>query len=171
MPSQGSYPHLIIGRFQAMASAPQAQRLFTDMRAQHKWQALPDDPMAFYAALQPVIIQLADGKVLAVLMAQDEAHVELPQKGDLVRYSPHRGKYEIPPTDPKERAYWAVDGCVSVICRAEDKACFGRYPAGVFRPKDGVQISPQTFQPVPHGALIDVNSLLPRLALDLPPKN
>jgi len=164
MPPQGAYPYLIIGYFQVMASASQAKQLIADMQSQHRWPALPNDPVAFYAALQPVTIQLADDSALAVLMTQEEARVELPQPGDLVRYSPHRGKYEIPPTDLKQRTYWAVDGCVSVICRAKDSACFGRYPSGVYRFEDGVQISPQAFQPLPHGAVIDTESLLPRRA-------
>ena len=84
-----------------------------------------------------------------------------PRPGDLIRYSPHRGSYEIPPADPVERAYWSIDGCIAVVCRAEDKACFDRYRQGVFRTSDGVQLSPYTFKPLKHAAAIDPDSLLP----------
>lgn len=161
MPSQGSYPYIVIGLFQAAATASQSQQLFSDMRAQHRWSSLPDDPSAFSAALQPVSITLFDGNALAVLMSQDEVYATTPKPGDLVRYSPHFGVHELPPTDPKARAYWSIDGCVAVICRAQDKACFSRYVQGIFRRPDGMAISPKTFKPLPGGAVIDVQSLLP----------
>ncbi|MFC5582169.1 hypothetical protein [Rhodanobacter terrae] len=169
MPSQGSYPDLVIGRFQAMATPAQSRRLFADMRARHAWSALPNDAAEFYAALQPVTIALPNGTALAVLMAQDEAHIAQPKPGDLVRYSPHRGKYEIPPTDPKARAYWGVDGCVAILCRAQDKACYSRYVSGVYRPADGHALSPRTFQPLPHGTVIDPQTLLPRRTIGATP--
>ena len=169
MPLQGSYPDLIVGRFQAMATPAQSRQLFTDMRERHAWSALPNEAAGFYAALQPVTIALPDGAALAVLMAQDEAHIAQPQPGDLVRYSPHRGKYEIPPADPKARAYWGIDGCVAILCRAQDKACFSRYVSGVFRPTDGRALSPRTFQPLPLGAVIDPQTLLPQHAVGATP--
>lgn len=169
MPSQGSYPDLVIGRFQAMATAAQSRQLFADMRARHAWSALPDDSAGFYTALQPVTIALPNGTALAVLMAQDEAHIAQPKPGDLVRYSPHRGKYEIPPADPKARAYWGVDGCVAILCRAQDKACFSRYVSGVYRPADGRALSPRTFQSLPHGTVIDPQTLLPRRTIGATP--
>lgn len=162
MPSQGSYPYLVIGRFQAMATPAQSRQLFADMRARHAWPALPNDASEFYATLQPVTIALPNGTALAVLIAQDEAHIAQPKPGDLVRYSPHRGKYEMPPADPKARAYWGIDGCVAILCRAQDKVCFSRYVSGVFRPTDGRALSPRTFQPLPHGAVIDPQTLLPQ---------
>jgi hypothetical protein len=164
MPSRGQYPYMVIGLYQAAATAEQSEQLFKDMLAQRYWSLLPNDSAAFYAALQPVSITLPDGKALAVLMAQDEFAASKPQAGDLVRYSAHFGTHEVPPPDPKSRAYWSVDGCVAVICRAQDKACFSRYAQGVFRRPDGMAISPQTFKPLPHGTVIDVDSLLPKRA-------
>lgn len=41
MPSQGAYPYLVIGRFQATATARQSRQLFSNMRARHLWSALP----------------------------------------------------------------------------------------------------------------------------------
>jgi hypothetical protein len=161
LPSQGSYPYIVMGLFQAMATAPQSEQLFHEMRSAHRWPALPDDPSAFYISLQPVSIALPDGHALTVLMAQDEVYATTPKPGDLVRYSPHFGAHEQPPTDPKARVYWSIDGCVAVICRAEDKACFSRYAQGVFRRPDGMAMSPQTFKPLPQSTAIDVQSLLP----------
>jgi hypothetical protein len=162
MPSASSYPHLIVGIFKSSATAAQSRQLFADMRARHFWQSLPDDAVAFHTALQPVAIQLPDASSLAVLMAQDEVRVARPMPGDLVRYSPHRGKYELPPENPAELAWWAIDGCVAVLCRAQDKACFKRYATGVFRTADGMEISARTFRPLSNGAVIDPDTLLRR---------
>lgn len=162
MPSQGAYPHLIVGRFQTAASASQSKRLFAGMRARHLWQGLPASADDFQRYLQPVSILLPDGAVLVALMTQEEFHVAPPRPGDLVRYSPHRGDFEMPPEDPKARPYWAVDGCVAVVCRKQDKSCFGRYLAGVFRARDGVALSPYTFRPLKGAQAIDPDSLLPK---------
>lgn len=161
MPDKGAYPYLVVGRFDQAASAQQSKRLFRAMRRQHHWQHLPNSAGDFRTNLQPVTIRLANGSRLAVLMAREEMTIAHPQSGDLVRYSPHRGKYEIPPTDPKAAAYWAIDGCVAILCRAGDDACFKRYRTGVYRPSDGVAISARTFKPLPHHVAIDPDSLLP----------
>jgi hypothetical protein len=99
-------------------------------------------------------------------MSQEEARAAPIERGDLVRYSPHRGVYELPPDDVQERAYWSIDGCVAVICRAADASCFERYAAGVFRARDGVAISPRTFEPLHGKPAIDPDTLLPRPAQD-----
>lgn len=162
MPSQGAYPYLIMGVFQAAATAAQSRQLYQDMRQLRRWMQLPADASGFYHQLQAVSISLPKGQTLAVLMSQIEFHAAQPQPGDLVRYSPHFGPHELPPSDAKERAYWAIDGCVAVICRAQDHACFQRYVQGVYRRSDGVAIAPDTFSPLPHQARIDVLSLLPQ---------
>ncbi len=161
MPSKGAYPYLVIGMFHSAASAEQSQQLFRQMRAQGLWQDLPADPIAFFAALQPVSIQLADNRALAMLISQEEAAVVLPKRGDLVRYSPHFGAHEQPPTDPIQRAHWAIDGCLAVVCRADDKPCFSEFRAGVYRRQDGKAISPNTFKVLPEAGVIDVQSLRP----------
>lgn len=161
MPAKGAYPYMVIGLFHSAASAEQSQQLFNQMRALQFWQDLPNDPAAFYKAIQPVSIQLADGKALAMLMSQAELAVMLPKRGDLVRYSPHFGAHELPPTDPVERSLWAIDGCVAVICRADDKPCFAEFRTGVYRRQDGKAISPLTFEVLPDGGVIDVQSLRP----------
>lgn len=162
MPPQGAYPHLIVGRFEAAASASESKRLFSAMRARHLWQGLPPDAEDFQRNLQPVSILLPDGAAMVVLMTQEEFQVAPPRTGDLVRYSPHRGDFEMPPEDPKARTYWAVDGCVAVVCRKEDVSCAGRYLAGVFRTRDGVALSPYTFRPLEGVQAIDPDSLLPK---------
>lgn len=160
MPAAGAYPYLIIGRFQSKATTSQSRQLFKAMRAQEHWQQLPS-ATAFQSGLQPVAIRLPDDSVLAVLMTREEVHVARPHPGDLVRYSPHRGKYEIPPEDPIQRAWWSVDGCVAILCRVGDTSCYKRYRAGVYRPSDGVAISAYTFKPLPRHVAIDPDSLLP----------
>jgi hypothetical protein len=157
----GSYPHLILGRFQAAATAAQGRTLFADMRKRGSWTSVPDDPASFFHALQPVSVRLPDQSIMALLMAREEFRIMAPRAGDLVRYSPHRGSYEIPPADPVDRAYWSIDGCIAVVCRAEDKACFGRYRQGVFRTSDGIELSPYTLKPLERAVAIDPDSLLP----------
>lgn len=164
MPGNGSFPHLVIGRFAATATAAQGQSLFQAMRVQGHWQALPDDAPGFVATVQPVAIALDDGRWLAVLMSQEEAHAAPIAPGDLVRYTPHRGEREPPPEEAGARAYWDVYGCVAIICRAEDTPCFARYATGVFRARDGTALSPRTFQPLRGTPAIDPDTLLPRLA-------
>lgn len=164
MPDSGSYPHLVIGRFAGSASSEQTQSLFRAMRERGHWPALPGNAAAFAVAVQPVAIALDDDHWLTVLMSQEEAQAAPIAPGDLVRYSPHRAPHERPPTDPATRAAWDIYGCVAVLCRTEDTPCFTRYPAGVFRARDGAALSPRTFQPRRGVPAIDPDTLLPRLA-------
>ena len=162
VPTDGTYPFLVIGQFKAQATDEQGRRLFKQMQPHHPWKDLPPDADEFLSELQPVSIVLPANEALAVVMPQSEIKAARPKAGDLVRYSPHRGDYEVPPQDPKERAYWAVDGCVAVLCRAGDKSCFAHYAQGVFRPEDGVAISPHTYRALPNAVVIDTATLLPK---------
>lgn len=84
------------------------------------------------------------------------------QPGDFVRYSPHRGKYEVPPSDPVAAAYWAVDGCVAVLCDPGNGTCIERYVSGVYRVSDGRQLESETLALLPHGVVIDTGTMLPK---------
>jgi hypothetical protein len=160
MPADSTYPYVVIGTFVGNASREESVRLYSEMRERGHWQALPSDVERFSETLQPVSIALESGGSLAFLMTQEEAKAVPIQVGDLVRYSPHRGTHEIPPTDPAERSYWAIDGCVAMICRASDKQCFDRYRSGIYRIPDGVALSPSTFKPRAGKAAIDLDTLL-----------
>jgi len=164
MPEHGAYPHLVIGRIVAVADESQTRALFDAMRRHGRWSTLPTSRAIFWKNLQPVAIDAGSGEATITLTSQDEMHAAPLRVGDLVRYSPHRGRYEVPPTDKIAAAFWSVDGCVAVLCRASDKQCFGRYAKGLFQVSDGVQLSPDTLKPLQHGITIDAETMLPRNA-------
>jgi hypothetical protein len=164
MPEHGAYPHLVVGRIVAVADSTQAHTLFDAMRRGGRWSALPASGDAFWKNLQPVAIDAGSGTVMITLTSQDEMHAAPLRVGDMVRYSPHRGRYEVPPTDKIAAAYWGVDGCVAILCRASDKQCMKRYASGLFRLSGGIQLSPHTLAPLRHGIVIDPQSMLTRKA-------
>lgn len=161
LPAENAFPHFVVGRITAIADAREATALFETMRAHGRWAQLPGDGEAFRRHVQPVVIDAGDGASFVVLTGQDEMRAAPLGVGDLVRYSPHRGRFEVPPTEPTAAAYWRVDGCVAVLCRAADRACAGRYLAGVYRTRDGRQLAPPAFVPRPHGHTIDTTTMTP----------
>ena len=165
MPEHGAYPHLVIGRIVAIADANQARTLFDAMRRRGRWSALPRSADVFWKNLQPVAIDAGSGFVMIALTSQDDMHAEPLQVGDFVRYSPHRGKYETPPSEKIAALFWSIDGCVALLCRESDKQCVKHYVSGFFRTTDGVQLSPRTLAPLRHGIVIDAESMLPRNAV------
>lgn len=164
MPDKGAYQNLVVGRVAAVANATQAAALFDEMRRHGRWSSLPSGAATFWKNLQPVAIEAGRGTVMITLTSQDEMHAVPLRVGDLVRYSPHRGTYETPPTDKTAAAYWTVDGCVAILCRASNKRCMKRYASGLFRITDGAQLSPRTLAPLRHGIVIDPQSMLTRQA-------
>ena len=149
-----AYPHLIVGVVQSVATDEQSETLYTKVKAVGHWAHLPASAQAYKAALQPVTIRLParDGDVVrdyTVLISQTEARVLHLQPGDFVRYSPHFGAHEVAPTNPDERAYWSVSGCIATLCVVSDIACLQDYRHGVFdvgtgqaRSADGSQAAP-----------------------------
>lgn len=167
VPPHGAFPNLVIGRVAAIADAGQAEILFNGMRRRGRWSGLPSGSKLFWKNLQPVAIDVGHGAVMVTLTSQSEMHAAPLDVGDFVRYSPHRGKYEVPPTDETAAAYWRVDGCVAVLCRAGDKPCMKQYVSGLFRTSDGEQISPRTLTPLERGTFVDVQTMLPRKAVQM----
>ena len=161
---EGAYPHLIVGRVDGVASAEQSAALFQAMRKAGHWKALPADPEAFRQAVQPVSIRLPSGRPHTVLITQKEAQAAPLKAGDFVRYAPHRGVNEKPPTQADELAYWLTTGCVAVLCRGADQACVGAYREGVYRASDGVQLRSDGHAQARGGAPIDPYSMRPRQA-------
>lgn len=160
IPAQGAFPHFVVGRIAAIATADDATTLFTTMRARRRWTALPAGADAFWRHVQPVAME-AGGAIFVVLTGREEMRAAPLAVGDFVRYSPHRGQFEVPPTEARATAYWAVDGCVATLCRARDRACFERYVSGVYRTDDGLQLSPASFAPLPRGTTIDTTTMAP----------
>jgi hypothetical protein len=164
MPERGAYPHLVVGRIVAVANAAQAHTLFDAMRRRGRWSGLPASGDTFWKNLQPVAIDVGSGTVMVTLTSQDEMHAAPLEVGDFVRYSPHRGRYETPPTDKTAAAFWAVDGCVAVLCRATDRQCMTHYLSGIFDVESGVQLANGSLKPLRHGAVIDTLTMWPKRA-------
>lgn len=162
-PRQGAFSHFVIGRVAAVATPAQAAQQFDRMRQAGGWHNLPDDPHAFFAAIQPIVIDAGKRKFL-LNTSQAEMHAVPLAEGDLVRYSPHIGDYEKPPEDPIAATYFHVDGCIAVLCRAGDDACAARYATGVFATGTGRQLDALnlTRAPLPGGMAIDTTSMLPK---------
>lgn len=160
VPAQGAFPHFAVGRIVAIATPREAAILFDAMRSRGHWAALPAGVDAFWDHVQPVAIDV-EGATFVVLTGREEMRAAPLAVGDFVRYSPHRGPFEVPPPDARAAAYWAVDGCVAALCRASDRACFARYAPGVYQTRDGRQLSPALFTPLPHGNTIDTTTMAP----------
>lgn len=157
-----AYPHLVVGIVDGVAGQQQSTALFQAMRKANRWSALPADPEAFRLAVQPVSIRLPSGRSYTVLITQKEAQAAPLRLGDFVRYAPHRGVNEQPPTQADALAYWLTTGCVAVLCRAGDEKCAGGYRAGIYRTADGAALTPDGGKVDPGGARIDPNTVRPR---------
>lgn len=161
LPAHGAFPHFVVGRIGAIADEREAATLFKTMRAHGRWGTLPARGEGFWQHVQPVAIDAGGGAIFVVLTGQDEMRAAPLTVGDFVRYSPHRGRFEVPPAEPVAAAYWNIDGCVAVLCRASDRACVGRYRAGIYRTADGRELTPGAFAPQPQGAVIDTTTMVP----------
>lgn len=162
MPAHGAFPNFVVGRIAAIADAGQAAVLFDGMRQRGHWANLPAKNGLFWKNLQPVAIDTGHGVVMVALTSQSEIHAAPLNVGDFVRYSPHRGKYEVPPTDKVAAKYWHVGGCVAILCRAGDRKCIKRYASGVYRATDGVQLSSHSLAPLGRGAVINIRTMVPQ---------
>lgn len=169
VPPHGAFPHLVVGRVAAIADADQAGRLFNGMRRHGHWAGLPANSDLFWRNLQPVAIDAGEGSTFVTLMSQEEARAVPLQVGDFVRYSPHRGQYENPPSDGIAAVYWNVEGCVAILCRASDRPCMKRYASGVYHTSDGAQLSSTSLRPMKNGMAIDTETMIPRQAKQVLP--
>jgi len=132
------------------------------MRKAKHWKTLPADAEGFRQAIQPISLRLPSGRSYTVLITQKEAQAAPSQVGDFVRYAPHRGVNEKPPTEADALAYWLTTGCVAVLCRAGDNACIGGYRSGVYSATDGTQLTLDGRAADPGGGRIDPYSMRPR---------
>lgn len=159
--TEGSFPYLAVGRVAAVADAAQSSMLFRHMRRQGGWKALPEDDLRFGREIQTLVIDAGD-RLMAVNMSRAEMAAAPIQPGDFVRYAPHHGAFEKPPEEAVAAAFWAIDGCVAILCRAGDDACVRRYMPGVFDKSSGMQMSLAPPRVLPNGRTVDVDTLLPR---------
>jgi hypothetical protein len=160
---EDAYPHLIVGTVDGLATAEQSAALFQAMRKAKRWAALAPDPEAFRKSVQPVSIRLPSGRSYTVLIMQEEARAAPIKIGDFVRYSPHRGAYEKPPSEAADIvAYWKTTGCVAVLCRAGDGDCSRGYRNGIYRATDGAALTLDGRHAEPNAPGIDPGSMRPR---------
>jgi hypothetical protein len=161
LPAEGAYAHLLVGRVTAVASQPQLASLYHRMRAQGRWKGLPDNPARFPDEIQTLVIDAGD-QTMAVNMSRAEMAAAPIKPGDFVRYAPHHGAFEKPPADPVAAAFWAIDGCVAILCRAGDTTCVHAYRPGAFDKTTGIQLSPPGHMRPARPITVDVNTLIPR---------
>jgi hypothetical protein len=157
-----AFPHLVIGTVEIVADAKQGAALFQHMRTAGRWKVLPDSSDRFLHEIQPVSLRLPTGRSYTVLISRREADAAPMHTGDFVRYAPHRGINEKPPSEADALAYWKQIGCIAVLCRARDKACEDGYRPGVYRITDGKALSPDGEAADPNAQDIDLSSMRPR---------
>lgn len=159
---EGADPHLIVGVVDAVAGEEQGATLFQTMRLAKRWLALPEKFESFRQSVQPVSVRLPAGRSYTVLISQQEAHAAPLKVGDFVRYAPHRGINEKPPTEAEALAYWNVIGCIAILCRSGDSRCIGGYRAGIYRATDGTALALDGQRTDPTAPSIDPQSMRPR---------
>jgi len=160
---EGAYPHLIVGTVDGVADSEKSAALFHAMRNENRWAALPSSPDNFRRQVQPVSIRLPSGRSYTVLITQEEAQSAPIKSGDFVRYSPHRGVNEKPPSEASDVvAYWRATGCVAVLCRAGDSACISGYRSGIYQATDGVALTADGKHTAPDAPSVDPHSMRPR---------
>jgi hypothetical protein len=157
-----AYPHFVIGTVEAVADAAQTVSLFQGMRTAGRWKELPASSARFLEEVQAVSIRLPGGRSHTVLISRREADAAPLHMSDVVRYAPHRGINEKPPSDAEALAYWRQIGCIAVLCRAGDKTCANAYRPGVYRVADGASLSPDGKSTDPNAPKIDLTSMRPR---------
>lgn len=156
------YKNLVVGIFQSSLDSRQTGKYFHEARSQGVLGNLPDDESRFAQAIQPVVVQIDQTTAKIYLISQQEAKASEFHSGDLVRFSPHRGGREMPPShDPAAVTYWNTLGCVAVLCRAEDAACRQRYKEGIYRLSDGQALNVNG-EPIADHSAIDPGSMLPK---------
>lgn len=152
----GEYPNLVVGTIDGIATPRQAQNIYRQAREQGLWKFLPPGRAAFARHIQVLSIRIPPGQSITVMESRAEMDTSGVTKGDLVRFSPHRGAYRAPhPGNP----YWFTFGCVAVLCGRADHGCRHGYRPGIYRTSDGAELDASGRHVVPGGAVINVTSM------------
>ncbi|MET4576950.1 hypothetical protein [Ottowia thiooxydans] len=168
--ANGTYTGVLIGRLDSVLSEEQSSQLLRAAQAQGRWTELPTENQQFMQRIQPVGMRVPDGaggslRVIS-LMSMEESQAMPLRKGDLVRFRPHgstTGTAANPaPSDSVALAYWKAVGCVTALCRADDKDCQAPYVEGAWRFTDGQPIEPHTATPLTRGQRIDPLTYFPQ---------
>jgi len=149
----------VVGTVDGLASPAQTEVLLAHAQAAGLWRLFPAGGPEFSEKIQPISISFAPGHSITVLAGVDETRMLRLQKGELIRYAPHRGLHEKPrPNDP----YWAGIGCVAPLCLQADKLCAAGFHAGLYRLSDGAELDESGLRPLPGGVRIDPMSMRPK---------
>lgn len=165
--ANGTYRNLVIGRVLHVGSAADMTRVYHWAKAHGYWKSLPNTLSPYLHDVRLVTLALPHSvsKRPVTVFMQIEEYAAAPLSiGSLVRYSPHGVHHDVPAkADAEELAlYHGLTGCVAVLCRKHDAACFKRYRQGVFTKAHGQPVSLRSGKPIPGGAAINPVSLFPR---------
>lgn len=161
--SDGFYPKIVVGTLVTVASRDEAVRINRATRTSGWWRDIPrGNEEEYLNSVAIVAIKSSHPSPVTVMMTPQELASAPLNPGDLVRYTPHLPGHEKPEYDgPHAEQYYALTGCVAVLCRAADRACFKRYRPGIYRLSDGAEVGLKTDKPLRGGARIDPQSILP----------
>jgi len=159
LPSDGAYQNVVLGTVVDIADKATQEKIFHWAKAHHYWSKLPDDAAAFHEAIQIMAVETPDGnnlKTLTLLMGRKDFSASNIKQGDYVRHTPHPLKQAALPgyaNNPKDE-YWAVFGCIAVLCSVQDLTCPSRYQSGIYslegQPLGDAAVFAQPIDPVTY---------------------
>lgn len=180
-PSDQAYQGVILGKVVNVLDEKTEAGIFDWARRHGYWSQLPEDPAAFTRGVQMLSVEIPVGdhiQPVTLLMGRKDFMAAGIEAGDFIRYRPHpTDQVGLPgyPLDPKD-PYWAVFGCMAVLCTKDDIACPSGYVPGVYdqagRPRDletgqpdltRGPIDPMTYRPVRQRLLGAGRSSIPLL--------
>lgn len=161
-------PDLVIGTVEAVATPAQMRAVLDWAHAHGYWKSLPGNGRRYLNFIRLVSLRVPhspESRSATVLMTREEFDSGPLKPGAVVRYSPHDAAHDaITYEDPSKQAYWALVGCVAQLCAAGDKDCIHRYRPGRFSRRTGVELNLASGRPLQNGAIIDPQTMLPRMS-------
>ncbi len=167
-----STPDIVIGVVESVASPKLMMSVFHWARANGYWQKVPANAQDYLDFMQLVSITVPSStgrRSVTVSLTREEYNSGPFKPGALVRYAPHAlfgnsaaYRNSITHQDPVKESYWWVLGCVAQLCAPQDDQCIARYRQGRFNWHTGAQLQLETGKTMPHGEVIDPNTLLPK---------
>ena len=158
----GTYDHIVVGTVTRVATEEEFHRVFDWAKAHDMWKSLPENFNSYMANVKLVQIDISAANPKEVeapinLFMQIEEYTPAPPAiGDLVRYAPHDKEHYVTPDQQDRYAlFYGLTGCIAILCRKEDKACFNGFGPGAYRKDTGAQIDPATNEIKANGSRID----------------
>lgn len=164
--SKGTYPNLVLGKVNAVATDDQAVSVYRWAKQHNYWPTLPNNEADFLKYVQVISVSVSGGRdpvEFTLLMAREEFDVTEIFPGDYVRYTPHTISEPRSQTYDGEtaRIYWDLFGCIAVLCRADDPECPNQYTDGIYRRSDGVALMVDGSTPKEPAHRIDTETYFP----------